>query len=118
MTTSLDLTKDVPNVNRIMRLARLTGNTQHYIYPEPSEGLEPLPTEFTAYNTLSGPKEVFTNTMTLPKFSLSSLKGVCNLGMTQMEHYMGRNLEDRGGMPRITTMVKNYMDSLKNIATD
>ena len=38
--------------------------------------------------------------------------------MTQMEHYVGRNLEDRGGMPRITTMVKNYMDSLKDIATD
>ena len=43
-TTSLDQTKDVPNVNRIMRLSRLTGNTQHYIYPEPSEGLDHFPT--------------------------------------------------------------------------
>ena len=116
-TTSLDHTKDVPNVNRIMRLARLTGNAQHYIYPEPSEGLEPLPNESTTYNTVPGPKEVFTNTTSLPKFSLSSLEGVRNLGLTQMEHYMGRNLEDRGGMPRITTMVENYMNSLKNIVS-
>ena len=116
--TSLDHTKDVPNVNRIMRLAWLTGNAQHYIYPEPSEGLEPLPNESTTYNTVPGPKEVFTNTTSLHKFSLSSLKGVRNLGLTQMEHYMGRNLEDRGGMPRITTMVENYMNSLKNIAVD
>ena len=101
-----------------MRLARLTGNAQHYIYPEPSEGLEPLPNESTTYNTVPGPKEVFTNTTSLPKFSLSSLEGVCNLGLTQMEHYMGRNLEDQGGMPRITTMVENYMNSLKNIAVD
>ena len=54
----------------------------------------------------------------LPKFSLSSLEGVRKLGMTQMEHYVGRNLEDRGGLPRVTTMVKNYIDSLKDIATD
>ena len=77
-----------------MRLARLTGNAQHYIYPEPREGLEPLPTESMVDNTLPGPKEVVTNPRALPKFSLSSLKGVRNLGMTQMEHYMGRNLED------------------------
>ena len=120
-TTWPDLTKDKPNVNRIMRLARLTGTSQHYIYPEPGKGLEPLPTKVTIDNTLPGPAETletFTDPRVLPKFSLGSLEGVRKLGMTQMEHYVGRNLEDRGGMPRVTTMVKNYMDSLKDIATD
>ena len=35
-----------------------------------------------------------------------------------MEHYVGRNLEDQGGLPRMTNMVKNYMDSLRDIALD
>ena len=74
-------------------------------------GLEPLPTTVMTDETVTEPK-------VLPKFSLSSLEGVRKLGMTQMEHYVGRNLEDRGGLPRVTNMVKNYMDSLKDIATD
>ena len=149
-TMGPDLTKDNSNVNRIVKLARLTGTAQHYVSPEPSEGLEPLPTTATTNETVTEPKflprvtsfcsgllplpttvttddtlpkttrklETVTEPKVLPKFSLSSLEGVRKLGMTQMEHYVGKNLEDRGGLPRITNMVKNYMDSLRDIAID
>ena len=121
-----DLTKDKSNVDRIVKLARLTGTAQHYVSPEPSEGLEPLPTTVTTNETVTEPKvlsrfssfrsgleplpttvttddtlqkptrklETVTEPMVLPKFSLSSLEGVRKLGMTQMEHYVGKNLED------------------------
>ena len=88
MMMSSDKTKDTPTITRLMKLARLTGSAQHYIQPEPSEGLEPLPDGSTPHKTVPGPKEVLTNTIPLPKFSLSSLEGVLNLGLTQMEHYV------------------------------
>ena len=84
-------------------------------------GLIPLPTKVTTDDTLpetTRKLETVSEPKVLPKFSLSSLEGVCKLGMTQMEHYMGKNLEDRGGLPRVTNMVKNYMDSLRDIALD
>ena len=80
-----------------------------------------LPTTGTTYDTFPNPTrklETVTEPKVLPKFSLSSLEGVRKLGMTQMEHYVGKNLEDRGGLPRVTNMVKNYMDSLRDIAID
>ena len=55
-TMGPDLTKDKPNVNRIMKLARLTGTAQHYVSPEPSEGLEPLPTTVTTNETVTVPQ--------------------------------------------------------------
>ena len=106
-----------------MKLARLTSNTQHYTRPEPSEGLELLPDGSLPHKTIPGPKEVPTNdhlktTIPLPKFSLSSLEEVRNLGLTQMEYHVGRNLEERGGIPRVKTVAENYINSLKNIAVD
>ena len=123
---------------------------QHYVNPDPSEGLEPIPTTVTTNEAVTKPEflprvasfhssllplpttvtmddmlpkttrklETVTKPKVLPKFSLSSLEGVRKLGMTQMEHYVGKNLEDRGGLPRVTNMVKNYMDSLRDIALD
>ena len=35
-----------------------------------------------------------------------------------MDHYVGRNLEDRGGLDRVTKVAQNYIDSLENIALD
>ena len=99
MTMSSDRTEETTTVNRVMKLARLTCNTQHYTRPEPSAGLELLPNSSLPHETIPGPKEVPTNdhlktTIPLPKFFLSSLEKVCNLGVTQMEHHMGRNLEE------------------------
>ena len=54
----------------------------------------------------------------IPRFSLSAVEGVRKMGITQMEHYVGRNLEDRGGLPRVTRVAQNYMDSLRDIALD
>ena len=42
MTASSDGIEDTPTINRVMKLARLTSNAQHYTRPEPSEGLELL----------------------------------------------------------------------------
>ena len=118
MTMSSNKTEDTSTVTRVMKLARLTSNAQHYTQPEPSEGLELLPDGSLPHKTVPGPKEVLMNTIPLPKFSLSSLEEVRNLGLTQMEHHVGRNLEERGGIPRVKTMAENYMNSLKNIAVD
>ena len=54
----------------------------------------------------------------IPRFSLSAVEGVRKMGITQMEHYVGRNLEDRGGLLRVTRVAQNYMDSLRDIALD
>ena len=35
-----------------------------------------------------------------------------------MDHYVGRNLEDRGGLDRVAQVAQNYIDSLENIALD
>ena len=99
MMTSSDRTEETTTINRVMKLARLTSNAQHYTQPEPSEGLELLPDGSLPHKTIPGPKEVPTNdhlktTIPLPKFSLSSLEKVRNLGVTQMEHHVGRNLEE------------------------
>ena len=42
MTVSSNKTEDTSTITRVMKLARLTSNSQHYTQPEPSEGLEPL----------------------------------------------------------------------------
>ena len=113
MMMSSNKTEDTSTVTRVMKLAQLTSNAQHYTQQELSEGLEPLPDGSLPHKTVSGPKEVPTNTIPLPKFSLSSLEEVRNLGLTQMEHHVGRNLEERGGIPKVKTMAENYMNSLK-----
>ena len=138
--------KEETDVERIKKLARLTSSAQHYYGPEPSEGLEPLPgpiTKVVAYqsglvplppevnqgkpNSVTrdttddrSPEEVETilEPKGIPKFSLSAVEGVRKTGLTQMEHYVGRNLEDRGGLPRVTKVAQNYMDSLRDIALD
>ena len=99
-----DLSKDESDVNWIRKLARLTSSSQHYDSPEPSEGLAPLPTnvKHEAPNVLAkdttdemlpetpGKVETVLETKVIPKFSLSALEGVHKLGITQMEHYVGR----------------------------
>ena len=35
-----------------------------------------------------------------------------------MEHYVGRNLEDRGGLGRVKEVARNYVESLGDLATD
>ena len=54
----------------------------------------------------------------LPKFSEDSIAKVKKQGLTQMEHYVGRNLEDRGGLRRVKDVAKNYIESLEGIITD
>ena len=38
--------------------------------------------------------------------------------MTQMEHHLGRNLEERGGISRVKAAAENYIDSLEKIVVD
>ena len=124
MATDSDKTEEtITTVNRVMKLVRLTGNAQHYTLPEPSEGLELLPDGSLPHKATQRPKGVPTNshlrtTIPLPKFSLSSLENVCALGMTQMEHHMGRNLEERGGISRVKAAAENYIDSLEKVVID
>ena len=35
-----------------------------------------------------------------------------------MEHYIGRNLEDCGGLGRVKEVARNYVKSLGDLATD
>ena len=99
MVTDPDKVEEtITTVNWVMKLARLTGNAQHYMMPELGEGLELLPDGSLPQEVTQRPRGVPKNchlrtTTPLPKFSLSSLEKVCTLGMTQMEHHMARNLE-------------------------
>ena len=92
MVTDPDKVEEtITTVNRVMKLARLTGNAQHYTMPEPSEGLELLPDGSLPQEATWRHRGVPMNghlgtTIPLPKFSLSSLEKVRTLGITQMEH--------------------------------
>ena len=55
---------------------------------------------------------------TIPRFSESSISKLKSQGLTQMEHYIGRNLEDRGGLGRVKEVARNYVESLGDLATD
>ena len=76
----------------------------------PNKGSRP-PTDNTSLSTTSEPKGI-------PRFSLKAVETVRKIGTTQMDHYVGRNLEDRGGLDRVTKVAQNYIDSLENIALD
>ncbi len=110
------------NVERIRRLARLTTSSQHYDLPEAEDGLEVLPTPIS--ETKPAATEVDNQTPTtrrpegIPPFSLKTVEMVRKFGTTHMDHYVGRNLEDRGGLDRVTQVAQNYIDSLDNIALD
>ena len=110
------------NVERIRRLARLTTSSQHYDLPEAEDGLEVLPTPIS--ETKPATTEVDNQTPTMrrsegiPPFSLKTIEMVRKFGTTHMDHYVGRNLEDRGGLDRVTQVAQNYIDSLDNIALD
>ena len=54
----------------------------------------------------------------IPPFSLKTIEMARKSGTTHMDHYVGRNLEDRGGLDRVTQVAQNYIDSLDNIALD
>ena len=114
-----------------MRLARLTGSAQYYTPKDPMEGLEWLPDspgspEPPDNQTIPDPGSKGIPTQQtphpappmLPKFSEDSIAQVKKQGLTQMEHYVGRNLEDRGGLGRVKEVAKNYIESLEGIVTD
>ena len=92
-------------VDKVMRLARLTGSAQYYTPKDPMEGLEWLPDSPSSPEPLDnqiipdpGPPGVLARqnlqlaTLMLPKFSEDSITMVKKQGLTQMEHYVGRNL--------------------------
>ena len=118
-------------VDKVMRLARLTGSAQYYTPKDPMEGLEWLPDSPSSPEPPDnqiipdpGPMGAPTQqnlqpaTPMLPKFSEDSITLVKKQGLTQMEHYVGRNLEDRGGLGRVQEVAKNYVESLEGIVTD
>ena len=118
-------------MDRVMKLARLTGSAQYYTPQDPLEGLEWLPDspdspEPPNNQTIPDPVSRGASTQpvtpptptALPKFSENSITQVKNQGLTQMEHYVGRNLEDRGGLGRVKEVAKNYVESLDDIVTD
>ena len=118
-------------MDRVMKLARLTGSAQYYTPQDPLEGLEWLPNspnspEPPNNQTIPDPVSRGASTQpvalptqeTLPKFSEDSITQVKSQGLTQMEHYVGRNLEDRGGFGRVKEVAKNYVKSLGDIVTD
>ena len=40
------------------------------------------------------------------------------MGLTQMEHHLGRNLEERGGLSRVKATAENYINSLGKVVVD
>ena len=118
-------------VDKVMKLARLTGSAQYYAPKDPLEGLEWLPDSPSSpeppdNQTIPDPgsagisaRQSTPPTMPmLPRFSEDSISRVRNQGITQMEHYVGRNLEDCGGLERVQEVANNYVKSLEDIATD
>ena len=118
-------------MDRAMKLVGLTGSAQYYTPKDPLEGLEWLPDspgspEPPDNQTIPDPGSRGAPTQpatpptptTLPKFSENSITQVRNQGLTQMEHYIGQNLEDRGGLGRVKEVAKNYVESLEGIVTD
>ena len=116
-------------VDKVMKLARLTGSAQYYAPKDPLEGLEWLPDSPSSpeppdNQTIPDPGSAGItarqNTQPavpmLPRFSEDSITRVRNQGITQMEHYVGRNLEDCGGLERVQEVAKNYVKSLEDIA--
>ena len=63
------------------------------------------------------PTRPTTNT-TLPRFSKVSIANLKSQGLTQMEHYIGQNIEDRGGLQRVKEVARNYIESLDGFAVD
>ena len=131
------------SIDRVMKLARITGSAQYYAPQDPNEGLEWLPNypeslepphNQTVLDPVSGgastqsssshevselPQPTHPQTQaTIPQFSESSISKLKSQGLTQMEQYVGRNLEDRGGLGRVKEVAKNYVESLGDIATD
>ena len=88
------------DVERIRRLARLTTSSQHYDLPEVEEGLETLPTPLAEAKpaTTEADNQTRTTLKTegIPPFSREAVEKVRKSGTTHMDHYVGRNLEDRG----------------------
>ena len=109
-------------VERIRKLARLTTSSQHYDLPEAEEGLETLPTPMPKDEITANDDDLQVRKMTklgrIPPFSRKTVEMARKVGTRHMDHYVGRNLEDRGGLDRVTQVAQNYIDSLDNIALD
>ena len=54
----------------------------------------------------------------LPAYSKELVEKVKSEGIKKMEHFLGQNMEDRGGMTHIETVAQNYVDSLTGLALD
>ena len=105
------------SIDRVMKLARITRSAQYYAPQDPSEGLEWLPNSPESPEPPHDqmvPDPVPGGHQHSPQIHLSRLdfhdlhvhrprqiyhiSKLKSQGLTQMEHYVGQNLEDCGGL--------------------